>query len=93
MPALVTLDEGKRRLGIVLSETYYDQRVIDLTEQATDIVIDYIKRPDHGWTDADSPPLIKAAVLEVVKSLFEGADPLPQAVKDLLWRSRDPALA
>ena len=93
MPALVTLPEAKLRLRIIEADTSFDADVTMKMEQATDIVVDFIKRPDHAWTDADAPSLIKAAVLEVVRHLFEGNDPLPQSVKDLLWRYRDPALA
>jgi hypothetical protein len=93
MPALVTLEEAKLRLRIVPAETAFDGDLAMKIEQATDIVVDYIKQANHTWTDVDSPPLIKAAILEVVKNLFEGAEPLPQAIKNILWRYRDPALA
>lgn len=93
MAALVTLDQAKMRLRLTDSDSFHDADVTMKAEQATDIVVDYIKRPDHGWTDADAPPIIQAAILEVVRNLFEGTDPLPQPVKDILWRYRDPALA
>ena len=93
MPALVTLEEAKLRVRVVQSDTSFDADLIMKAEQATDIVVDYIKRSDHLWTDADAPPLVKAAILEVVKNLFEDQEALPQAIKNILWRYRDPALA
>ena len=67
--------------------------------QATDIVIDYLKKPDHDWTVDDVPPHIRAAILHVLKRLYDdrGAEleggPLPDHIKALLERDRDPALA
>lgn len=99
MAALVTEDEARRHLR--LTESNMDDAdmaadVVMKTEAATEIVIDYIKRPDHEWTDADAPFLIKAAIMLVLGALFdnrEGGDPISEAVKSLLHRYRDPALA
>lgn len=76
MAKLVTLDQAKRHLRI-----YHDDENIDVAEkaeQASDIIIDYIKRPDHGWTNAvdpstpsDAPSLIKAAVLLQLGYIWE----------------------
>jgi hypothetical protein len=99
MAALVTLEEA--RVHLRLTEDEFDDADIAATvtfqaEAASDIVIDYIKRPDHGWTDADAPALVKSAILLVLGALFdnrEGGDPISEAVQSLLWRYRDPALA
>lgn len=93
MAALVKLDQAKLRLRLTEADDYHEPDVKMKMEQASDIVIDYIKRSDHEWTDEDTPPVVQAAILEVVRNLFEGVDPMPQPVKDLLWRFRDPALA
>jgi hypothetical protein len=72
-----------------------DQDIEDKILQASHIVTDYIKRPDHGWTDEDAPPLIRAAVLIVLTMLFDKPeeDPLSPGVKSILHRYRDPAIA
>jgi hypothetical protein len=63
--------------------------------QASDIVIDYIKRYDHDWDDATAPPLIKAAVLLVLGTLYDRSNenPLSPGVIAILHRYRDPSLA
>lgn len=93
MAALVTLAEAKNHLR--LDGDFEDEFVELRAEMATDIVIDYIKRPEHEWTDADAPPLIKAAVLlmlGVLNEEREGAT-IPDGVKSILHRYRDPAIA
>ena len=76
-----------------------DALIEELTAQASAIVIDYLKRPDHGW-DAETVPFhIKAAILHVLKRLYDDRDgemdggPLPPHVQALLARDRDPALS
>ena len=94
MAALVTLAQARYRLRLTEDDDYHEPDVQMKMEQATALVIDYIKRPDHGWTDADAPPVIQATILEVLMRLFEGAeDPLSQGIKNMLQRYRDPALA
>ncbi len=93
MVALVTLAEAKAHLRVL--NTDHDTDITMKMGQASDIIIDYIKTPDHGWTDSTAPNLIKAAILLVLGTLFderEGAG-IPDGVKDILWRYRDPALA
>ncbi|AHE52631.1 head-tail connector protein [Sphingomonas sanxanigenens] len=93
MVALVTLAEAKAHLRVEDDDQDAD---IDLKRLAAgDIVIDYIKRPDHGWTEATAPFLIKSAVLLMLGELFanrETAD-LPPGARSILHRFRDPALA
>lgn len=93
MVALVTLAQIKTDLRV---EGNDDD--VDLTLKlaaATEIVIDYIKRPDHGWTEPTAPFLIKAAIILVVRNLFdvENSNPITDGVKSILHRYRDPALA
>lgn len=72
------------------------QRLID---QASAIVVDFIKRPDHGWTPETLPPHVEAAIFHVLKRLYDDpageleGGPLAPFVKDMLWRERDPAIA
>lgn len=102
MVALVELASAKRRLRI-----FHDDDDVDLTDmliQASDIVIDYIKRPEHGWTASNAPALIQAAVLLLVAGMYQhrgDAEPdftpangyLDRSVTAILHRYRDPAVA
>ncbi len=71
---------------------------------ATAIIIDYIKRPTHGWDSSTVPDEIKAAILMQLVDLyrFRGDDdekPMPAdgylspRITRLVHRYRDPALA
>jgi hypothetical protein len=95
MVELVTLEEGKDRLGIVAASTFRDDVVTDLLQQAQDIVIGYIKKPDYDWTEETVPPRIKAAILLALIRLYAGDDGpiITDAIKAILLRDRDPALA
>jgi hypothetical protein len=99
MDALVTVDEARRHLRLTASNMEDADVAADVASKAqaaTEIVIDYLKRPDHGWTEETTPFMVKSAILLVLGALFddrEGGDPLSDAVKSLLWRSRDPTLA
>ena len=94
---LVDLADAKRMLRV--SHDDEDILIADLADQASEIVIDYIKRPDHGWTAATVPRHVQAAVFHVLKRLYDDpageldGGPLPQHIKELIWRDRDPALA
>lgn len=76
-----------------------DALITRLAEQAVGMVVDYIKRPDHGWTLETLPAHVEAAILHVLTRLYDDRSgeldggPMPQHVKDMLWRERDPALA
>lgn len=72
--------------------------------QAEAIVVDYIKRPDHGWTVETVPGQVSAAVMLVIKSLYDdsgavellkglASGDLANPIVGLLYRLRDPALA
>lgn len=95
MPALVTTDEAKLRLRIDAPDE--DSAIDSMLAEAEDIVIGYIKKPDHDWTDQTAPFRIKAAILLVFGGLYEGRGPetelLTEPVRTLLHRDRDPALA
>jgi len=94
---LVDLTLAKHWLN--LEPDFPDALVQPLTDQAQAIVIDFIKRPQHGWTQETVPAHVAAAILHVLKRLYDDrageleGGPLPDHVKDMLWRERDPALA
>ncbi|MFC7399584.1 head-tail connector protein [Chelatococcus sp. GCM10030263] len=94
---LVSLETAKRHLNIDFTDRDAD---LDLKiEQASHIVVDYLKKPDNGWTEETVPPLVQAAVLLVLADLYEHrgddgkSDPISPAVENILRRYRDPALA
>jgi len=109
MAALITIEQARRQLRIGADDDTFDHELETLMEQATAIVIDYIKRPAHGWmatseTAGGSPydpdfVIVTAAIAEVLTNLFrhrgdaEVAGPLTARVKSMLERLRDPALA
>ena len=92
MAALVTTDALKEYLRIL--GTDFDAELSLKAELATEIVVDYIKTPDHGWTTEDVPDVIKAAICEVARNLVRGdQSPLSEDIKNILRRRRDPAIA
>lgn len=101
MVALVTLDAAKAHLRI--DDADQDVEVTERINDASDTVIDYIKRPAHGWTDETVPGNVRASVLLVLGALWGSRpgvgedrvdiDPITPAVVSLLMRMRDPALA
>jgi len=97
--ALITKEQAKNHLRID-----HDDQDDDLEmkiQQAEEIVIDYLKKPDHGWTETTVPKTVQAAILLVLTALFDdrdgagGGDYLaPEGpVARLLSRHRDPAIA
>ncbi|WP_296222451.1 head-tail connector protein [uncultured Sphingomonas sp.] len=95
--SLVTLAEAQDHL-----REWDDEKAAEIalkSDMATDIVLDYIERagPADGepWTDATAPFLIKAAVLLVLRVLYDddGAEPLSGGVRGILHRYRNPAVA
>jgi hypothetical protein len=94
MSALVSLLEAKDHLRVTDDDS--DSDIASKVLTATDIVIDYIERPAHGWTEETVPWRVKGAILLVLGALFhdrEGGDPLSDGVIRLLWRLRDPVIA
>jgi hypothetical protein len=104
---LVSLDMAKSHLRVSAADD--DLGINFKIEQASHILLDYIKKRDpEVWdqtripseSESDSefylepvPFLIEAATLLILEALYDGHDPLSQPVKDLLHRYRDPALA
>ena len=80
---LVTLDQAKLQLRIPPTQTEHDDDIELKIAQASALVVDYIKRPDHGWEPGSpgspgggSPQddlaftIAQAAVLEVLTNLW-----------------------
>jgi hypothetical protein len=93
MAALVTLAEAQTELR--QPNPAFAADIGKKAEMASELVIDYIKRPDHGWTDETVPLVVKAAILAVLQILYDepNGDPLNGNVRRMLHRFRDPALA
>jgi len=84
-----------------------DARIYRLIDEASAIVLDYLKLPDDAYHDsagtlveADMPPAVRSATLLVLGALYDNADgqnpdkqPLSDAVKALLHSRRVPTLA
>jgi hypothetical protein len=96
---LVTLTQAKDHLR-ASGFTDDDSMILLKAEEASDIIVDFIKKPNHGWTDRTVPGHVRAAVLLVLGNLYgqrgddpDGANPLTDPVMALVWRDRDPAMA
>jgi len=103
--ALVTLEQVNLALRLDLMEN--DERIPDINlkiKQAEDAVIDFLKKPEHGWTEETVPGRVSAAILLVIQSLLDEANTgglLPglgtgdpkNPVVALLYRLRSPAIA
>lgn len=81
-----------------------DERFDEVTRkvaEATDIVVNYIKKPDHGWTVETVPPRIRSAILLALSAVWEDREGTGDgdylrpdgAIARLLARDRDPAIA
>jgi hypothetical protein len=98
MTSLVTTDEARRHLRLTESNMEDEDIAADVADkmvQATGIVVDFLKQPEHEWTAETVPATIKAAILIVLGRIYEDREDasIPENVKDMLWRNRDPALA
>ena len=92
MTSLVDIEALRDRLRI--DEEVSTPDLDRIAEEATAIVIDFLKRPDHGWTIATVPAQVRSAIFMVAQAIDVGEpEPLSRGVKDILRRMRDPALA
>ena len=100
--SLVTTAEANAHLRLDL--TSGDDREDDLAskmEQATDIVLDYLKTEGSGWDETTVPRPVHAAILITLTSLWDDRTGSSLgalfeeggACNALLKRFRDPALA
>ena len=75
-----------------------DDRLQSILTDAESAVIDYLKTPDHGWTDATVPGEVRHAIIRVAALMLDqntadgSAVYIDNGVKSLLMRHRDPAL-
>lgn len=76
-----------------------DERIQSTMTQAALIVLDYLKVASDEYEDeegvSDYPDIVYAAIIRVVMALYDTPekDPLTEAVRSMLHRSRDPAIA
>lgn len=92
--SLVSLDTLRFRGKI----DFLDIELQKLADDATGTVIDYIKRPDHGWTQETVPGEVRAAIIRVAVLMYDQTTSdkpvqfIDEGVVALLERHRDPAL-
>lgn len=92
MTTLVTIDEAKRQLRIENDDQ--DTVITDIAADASALILDYLKTPDADYDDTTVPLVIKRAVLALLTVLMEDRSAgIPDQIKDMLTRWRDPALA
>lgn len=103
--AIITLEVAKQHLRP--PGTIDDARIERMMDEASAIVLDYIKLPYDSYHDTngelveeDVPPPVRAATLLVLGALYDNADgqnpdkqPLSDAAKALLHTRRVPTLA
>jgi hypothetical protein len=102
--ALMALEDAIRTLKLQDADPDEQDLALKLM-QAEALVMNHIKRPDHGWTIDTDPEtdhefgIVQAAILKVVVNLdkFRGDDEKPhdplEGVTAMLGPLRDPALA
>ena len=94
---IVTLDVIKQETG--REDDYHDAMLKRKLNEAEGVIIDYLKVASDAYADGeglnDFPLVIAAAVIEVTILKYENPhdDPLSPAVKSILHRLRDPAMA
>lgn len=95
---IVDLEKAKQHLHIV--DDNDDENIVTKLEQASAIVLDYLKVDEDTYSlDAspyvEAPKGVQAATLLVLENLYDRSDedPISNAVRSLLHRLRDPALA
>lgn len=77
---------------------YTDAEMARLLADAEATVIDYLKRPDHGWTEETVPGEVRAAIVRVAVLMLDQTTSdkpvqfIDEGVVALLERHRDPAL-
>lgn len=104
--SLVTLTEIKDHLYIQSADTTHDNDLSLKIEIVSDIIMDFLKltEPPDEWYDDESPPVltipgrVRGVALLGVAEMYEHReasmnDVLSDKIKDILRRTRDPALA
>jgi hypothetical protein len=94
---ILDIEAAKRQVRRIDDDD--DERIVLALDQASVVVLDYLKMEldvyENDDGDSDYPVLVAAAVLLVMQCLYETPEkePLTDAVKSILHRQRDPALA
>ena len=95
---IVDLETAKQHLHVI--DDADDDNIFRKLEEASAIVLDYLKLDDDAYAiDAspyvEPPKMVRVAVLLVLENLYDRPeeDPLSNAVRSILHRKRDPALA
>lgn len=97
---LITTEAAKAHLQIDYPDA--DTEIAQLADEASLVVLDYLKKPVTEWQDeagnpVDVPGPVTVAVKLVLGELFKNresaADPLSPGVMRLLERLREPAYA
>ena len=94
---ILDLESIKQELKVDIDDD--DERIHSTMTQAALIVLDFLKVASDEYEDEDGvsdyPDIVYAAIVRVTMALYDSPekDPLTDAVRSLLHRSRDPALA
>lgn len=93
MVDLVTLQDAKERLGITFATQ--DDKILQMTRDATGIVLDYIGNPEQAWSVTDVPGPVRSAIFMVTARLYanDGDQVITDAVRRVLRRFRKPVVA
>lgn len=111
MVALISVQEANDHLRLDMEnddgsppDFSDDERFGEVTrkiDEATDIIVGYLKKPSHGWTVDTVPPRVRAAILLTLSAIWEDREGTGDgdylrpdgAIARLLVRDRDPAIA
>ena len=97
---LVSLDVAKTHLHV--TDPTRDAEVQSKLEQASDAILKYIDvRADPSWDETTTPPVVQAAVLELVALFWRDRGDTDddsdaktwRHIETLLKQTRDPAMA
>lgn len=94
---ILDIEAVKQELRVDIDDD--DERIMRTIDQSVAIVLDFLKVPSDEYEnedgDNDFPDIVYAAIVRVVLSMYDNPekDPLTEAVRSMLHRSRDPALA
>jgi len=98
--SLITLEAAKAQLYIPAAETRNDAAVTAVAAEASDIVVQYLKRPVEApvWDETTTPPRVQAVVKAWVGHLWTHRDDAADFDKvwalmvNMLAGDRDPAV-
>lgn len=94
---IVTLAIVKEEIG--RTDDLHDEMIVRKINEATAIVLDYLKLDADEYEDAtganDVPVIVGAAIIKMARYLYDqpDADPLTEGIQNILHRLRDPAMA